>query len=114
MGRKPKWSGPTAAIRVPSHLAEQLLDLARQLDDGASLDFVQKTERLPQHLGPYLIGVNDQRYFLPAQTLSPELQEQAAAAVDELMEQCDRAGVDFRAVFSRLVEAWLEPLEKSA
>lgn len=32
MPRPPKWSGPSRAIRVPEHLADHLLDIARQLD----------------------------------------------------------------------------------
>lgn len=32
MGRPAKWSRPTTAIRVPEHLADHLLDIARQLD----------------------------------------------------------------------------------
>lgn len=32
MARPPKWNGPTRAIRVPEHLADHLLVIARQLD----------------------------------------------------------------------------------
>lgn len=32
MGRPAKWSGPTTAIRVPEHLAEHLIEIARHLD----------------------------------------------------------------------------------
>ena len=32
MPRPPKWSGPSRAIRVPEHLADHLLEIARQLD----------------------------------------------------------------------------------
>lgn len=40
MGRPAKWSAPTVAIRVPAHLADHLLEMARTLDGS---DFVQKT-----------------------------------------------------------------------
>lgn len=32
-GRPAKWSGPTRAIRVPEHLAEHLIAIARELDN---------------------------------------------------------------------------------
>lgn len=33
MGRPSNWSGPTRAIRVPDHLAEHLMAIARELDN---------------------------------------------------------------------------------
>lgn len=46
-GRPAKWSGPTRAIRVPDHLADQLLTIARQLDTPEPADNVQNPSGLP-------------------------------------------------------------------
>lgn len=38
-GRKPKWrSGKTKMIRVPIELADQLLEIAQKIDQGASIE----------------------------------------------------------------------------
>lgn len=43
-GNKSKWkSGKTKTIRVPIALADHLLELARVLDDGESLEIVNST-----------------------------------------------------------------------
>lgn len=47
MGRPAKWSRPTTAIRVPEHLAEHLLDIARQLDNPEPASNVQNPSGLP-------------------------------------------------------------------
>ena len=47
MGRPLKWSGPTRAIRVPDHLAQHLLDIARQLDNPEPANNVQNPSGLP-------------------------------------------------------------------
>jgi hypothetical protein len=47
MGRPAKWSRPTTAIRVPEHLAEHLLDIARQLDNPEPANNVQNPSGLP-------------------------------------------------------------------
>jgi len=46
-GRPAKWSGPTTAIRVPEHLAQHLLDIARQLDNPEPANNVQNPSGLP-------------------------------------------------------------------
>jgi chromosome segregation ATPase len=43
--------GKTTTIRVPITLAEQLLALARRLDDGESLDTSEKTAELYERIG---------------------------------------------------------------
>lgn len=51
-GRKPKWKHtPTTAIRVPEHIAPQLLEVAKYLDNLD--DFVQKPEKLRTMLVTY-------------------------------------------------------------
>lgn len=115
MGRKSNWSsGETKAIRIPAHLEEQLLEIARKLDSGEPVDFVQKKERHHESVGPYLIGIDDNRYILSGQTLTPDIQEQAESEIDALLAECDRHGLDPRIVFARLCEEWLEPIEQSA
>lgn len=47
MGRPAKWSRPTTAIRVPEHLAEHLLDIARELDNPEPANNVQNPSGLP-------------------------------------------------------------------
>ncbi|MEA5447127.1 hypothetical protein VB780_01000 [Leptolyngbya sp. CCNP1308] len=47
MGRPSNWSGPTRAIRVPEHLAEHLLTIARQLDNPEPANNVQNPSGLP-------------------------------------------------------------------
>lgn len=46
-GRPAKWSRPTKAIRVPEHLADHLLDIARQLDNPEPANNVQNPSGLP-------------------------------------------------------------------
>lgn len=47
MGRNPKWSGPTTPIRVPQHLAEHLIAIARELDNPEPANNVQNPSGLP-------------------------------------------------------------------
>lgn len=47
MARPAKWNGPTRAIRVPDHLAEHLLSIARQLDNPEPANNVQNPSGLP-------------------------------------------------------------------
>jgi hypothetical protein len=46
-GRPAKWSGPTTAIRVPEHLAQHLLTIARQLDTPQAAEPSTTPEGLP-------------------------------------------------------------------
>ncbi|MFQ4134783.1 hypothetical protein PGN35_000515 [Nodosilinea sp. PGN35] len=49
-GRPPKWSGPTRAIRVPEHLADHLLAIARQLDQPDNVQNPSESTALPNGL----------------------------------------------------------------
>lgn len=45
-GRKAGWNNPeTQTIRVPKVLATQLLEIARKLDEGETIDFDTKSEK---------------------------------------------------------------------
>lgn len=45
-GRKSAWkNGETQTIRVPKALVSQLLEIARRLDNGESIDFVTKSKK---------------------------------------------------------------------
>lgn len=118
MGRKAKWSGPTEAIRVPAHLVDRLMDLARQLDAGEPVDFVQKTRLSPKAYPPNLITIGragaETAYLLPGGTIPGDIREEAERLVDELLGECDRQNLDPEFVYIRLVEAWLKPVDQSA
>lgn len=50
MPRPPKWSGPSRAIRVPEHLADHLLDIARQLDQPNNVQNPTEATHTPNGL----------------------------------------------------------------
>ncbi len=46
-GAKPKWKhGKTTVIRVPESLADEILEYAKRLDEGKSLDLVTQSKLL--------------------------------------------------------------------
>jgi len=116
MGRKGNWnSNETTAIRVPTALVEQLLEMARALDSGDSQDFVQNHTALPASFPPYLVTIADRtgerRYGLPACTLTGAENAWAEREVDRLLDQCDRLRLDPLLVLSELTAAWVQPME---
>lgn len=50
MGRPAKWSGPTTAIRVPQHLADHLIEIARQLDQQNNVQNPPEPNQTPDGL----------------------------------------------------------------
>jgi hypothetical protein len=117
MGRKGNWnSNETTAIRVPTALVEQLLEMARALDSGDSQDFVQNHRALPASFPPYLVTVADRagerRYRLPACTLTGAENAWAEREVDRLLDECDRLRLDPLLVLSESIAAWLQPMEE--
>lgn len=84
MGRKAKWSGPSVAIRVPEHLADQLLELARKLDGSAQKNNVQKIIRCQ----PTMITYNNEAYMIsPPPVVCGDDAESIDEAVDQILEQ---------------------------
>lgn len=105
MGRPSKWSGKTTAIRVPEHLADQLMELAQQLDQG----FVQNEKPAIETFdGPYLVSVNEKRYLVdPPKALigaEAEALREATALLDGLSHK------ELMLLLARLTEEWCEPL----
>ncbi len=84
MARPGKWSSPTTAIRVPAHLADSLIEIAKSLDQGIPqsqadqemedyLSFVQNS------VSPKLVTIRDtednfteHNYIVQAPPLSME------------------------------------------
>ncbi len=116
MGRKGNWnSNETTAIRVPTALVDQLLEMARALDSGDSQDFVQNHKALPVSFPPYLVTVADRaeerRYGLSACTLTGAENAWAEREVERLLDECDRLRLDPLLVLSELTAAWMQPME---
>ncbi len=115
MGRKGNWnSSETTAIRVPTAIVEQLLEMARVLDSGESQDFVQKPRALPESFPPYLVTVTDRtgehRYRMPSCTLSGAENAWAEREVERLLDECDRLRLNPLLVLSELAAAWMQPM----
>ncbi|MEP0906885.1 hypothetical protein NC969_15360 [Leptolyngbya subtilissima ST-M1] len=137
-GRPAKWSGPTTPIRVPQHLAEHLLAIARELDSPESANNVQNPSGLPickpaadaatiaQGLAEGWISHKLPEYPLkmltsesPAGTYRlflgppPDLPPQVEASIEEY---CDRVfdgltETDWVYLLTRLVEEWGERVD---
>ncbi len=99
MGRPSNWSGPTTAIRVPEHLAQHLLDIARQLDSPAN--------NVQNPTGPYLLTSEGQcgtyRLFLnPPRDLSPLMEHAIGEYCDQVLDELSER--DRLLLLARLVE----------
>jgi len=86
-GRKPKWKHtPTTAIRVPAHIAPQLLEVAKYLDNLS--DFVQKPEKLESILVKHESSEKEVQRIITATKSDWELAEKLADKVyEELINQ---------------------------
>lgn len=114
MGRKSNWkSGETTAIRVPAAFADRLLELARQMDEGETPDFVQN-RTTGETLPPYRVTIEETPYQLKGGYFDGDTLDQCDRLCDALFERCEAVGIDPRLVYMRLVETWLDPIEKSA
>lgn len=110
MGRPAKWSGPTTAIRVPAALADQLLDIARQLQGS----FVQNSSAptVATFEGPYLVTVNETSYLVePPPVLVGEEADTVNQLVDELTAEMSEK--DLALLVARLAEEWGRPIGSS-
>jgi hypothetical protein len=108
-GRPAKWQTPTTAIRVPEHLAPQLLALARQMEQEGSV----------QNSGEesYLISVETlqglERYLVRAPVdLTADETQLLDEAVDYAMEIMEGLKPDERwLVVGELAKAWGQKLK---
>lgn len=110
-GRPAKWSGPTRAIRVPDHLADHLLTIARQLDNPDPANNVQNPTDLPicAPLPPYLLTSSSAKgaYHYTVNP-PPDIPVDVWAEADRLVEEvCGPLSQKERwLMLGRLVEEW--------
>jgi hypothetical protein len=86
MARPAKWNAQTTSIRVPEHAVDQLLDLARLLDQG----FVQNSPSSPSRVEIYMIGVDDERFIVSGDVADPRLEP----IMQRLDSECEKLGLD--------------------
>lgn len=140
MGRPSNWSGPTRAIRVPEHLAEHLIDIARQLDNPEPNN-VQNPSGLPickpaadaatiaQGLAegwivhqaapvpPYLLtSTSSKGTFQYTVNPPPDIPTEVWAEADRLIEEvCGQMSqTEHWLMLGRLVEEWGKPVDLNA
>ncbi len=77
MARPSNWKTPTTAIRIPTHLAEHLLEIARRLDDRG---FVQNPT--PVYKPRYMVGYEGSTYAVGGVVLSPTEEESVQKIAD--------------------------------
>lgn len=106
-GRPSKWNSPTKSIRVPGHLVDQLLAIARQLDKPTSPSFVRNS-------GPYMVTLEDgtktNRYIVNS---PPDLTPSQWAEVEELVEKISNGLTqkELTLLLMSLLEEWGEDLQ---
>ncbi len=102
MPRPSPWNSPTKAIRVPEHATEACLQLARMLDQD-SPEVLYKTE-------PLLVTIDDRRYLMPPQAITPEQAAWANDLIDQVLATAE-LGKDAEALLlSELAPRILSPL----
>ena len=95
-GGKPKWiRGKTTVIRVPEVIAEDVLRVARLLDESKEVDDVTKSKYLDLS-GISIHYVNDRPAVLLEDLLSAGFKIRPLELVDQIRKQIDRRIQDVR------------------
>jgi hypothetical protein len=111
-GRPSAWKSPTKAIRVPEHLADQLLALARQMEAGevpTPLPSASKNPEKPLLEDPAACSAPVQEFkTLPAVEEFDELTEEERAAIAL---RTFKPKTDPDTIAQGLAEGWIVPSE---
>lgn len=95
-GGKPKWiHGKTTVIRVPEALAEEILRVAKLLDEGKSVDDVTKSKYLDLS-GVSIRSVSNKPAVFLEDFLKAGFKIRPLEIVDNLRKQIDRRFQDVR------------------
>ena len=104
MARPAKWNTQTTSIRVPEHAVDQLLELARLLDQG----FVQNSAPRVQTFQTFLVGVDEKRFLVTGDCNDPRLDP----IMQSLDAEMERLGLTKRDHQARFLAAMVEAMER--
>ncbi|MFQ3619117.1 MAG: hypothetical protein SNJ50_20700 [Cyanobacteriota bacterium] len=111
MPRPRKWRGETTAIRVPSHLADRLLEIARTLDEIESDDSAGFVQNYPATLFTLEDPAESQRYLLEAGHIEASTAALLDAQVEALLQKCRQTSTNPLAVLAELVPYICKPID---